>query len=145
VSPRTRAPVAAILVGSAGAIGFALLGDLTFIASVTDFAVYVVFVAVNATVIILRRRAPGLARPFRTPGAIGRVPVLPVAGIVAALAMIPQLEPDSLVLGVALLALGLMAYRLLDPARASRNGPHGDRASVLHNPEPEDLVVPRPR
>ena len=117
VWPRTQAPIAAIVVGSAGAVAFALLGDLTFIASVTDFAVYVVFIAVNATLIILRRRAPAEPRPFRTPGAIRGVPVLPVAGIIAALAMIPQLEPDSLLLGLALLALGLMAYRLLDPLR----------------------------
>jgi APA family basic amino acid/polyamine antiporter len=118
VSFRTRAPTAAIAVASAGAVAFALLGDLTFIASVTDFAVYIVFLAVNATVILLRRRSPDEPRPFRTPGAVRGVPVLPVAGIIAALLMIPQLEPDSLVLGLALLALGAAAYVLVGPARA---------------------------
>src|SRR5688572_27770471 len=88
VSPRTGAPVVAVMVAATGATAFALVGDLTFIASVTDFAVYVVFLAVNAAVIVLRHRAPHADRPFRTPGAIHGIPVIPVAGSVAALAMV---------------------------------------------------------
>jgi APA family basic amino acid/polyamine antiporter len=114
VSRRTRAPGAAIVAVSLGAMAFALVGDLTFVASVTDFAVYVVFLAVNWTVIVLRRRAPDHPRPFRTPGALRAVPVLPVAGLLATALMIPQLEPGSLLLGVALVAAGLTAYRFLD-------------------------------
>jgi len=117
VSPTTRVPVVAIVVATVGAIAFACVGELTFIASVTDFAVYLVFLAVNAAVIVLRHRAPSQARPFRTPGAIRGVPVLPVAGIVATLTMIPQLEPSSLLLGLALLAVGGVAYLVLDPRR----------------------------
>lgn len=114
VSRRTHAPAVAIAVATAGAVGFACLGDLTFIASVTNFAVYVVFLAVNAAVIALRRTAPDAPRPFRIPGSIRGVPVLPVAGSVAALAMIPQLEASSLLLGAALVVAGLVACRLLD-------------------------------
>ena len=122
LSPRTGAPSAAIVVAAVAAVGFACLGDLTFIASVTNFAVYVVFLAVNAAVIVLRRTAPDAARPFRTPGAVLGVPVLPVAGSVAALAMVPQLEADSLWLGVALLAAGIVAQRLLDRRDAAGAG-----------------------
>jgi APA family basic amino acid/polyamine antiporter len=114
VTRRTRAPGAAIAAVSLGAMAFALVGDLTFVASVTDFAVYVVFLAVNWTVIALRRRAPDHPRPFRTPGAVGFVPVLPVAGFVATLLMIPQLEVASLLFGGALVGAGLAAYRFLD-------------------------------
>ena len=109
----TRVPVVAIVIAAAGAIGFALVGDLTLIASVTNFAVYVVFLAVNAAVIVLRRTAPDTPRPFRSPGSIRRVPVLAVLGSVAALAMVPQLETSSLWLGGGLLAAGLIAYQLL--------------------------------
>ena len=119
VSPATRVPAVAIVVVGVGAIAFACVGDLTFIASVTDFAVYIVFLAVNAAVIALRRRAPNQQRPFRTPGAIHGVPVLPLAGIAATFVMIPQLEISSLLLGVALLAAGGVAYVLLDPRRRS--------------------------
>jgi APA family basic amino acid/polyamine antiporter len=114
VSRRTGAPTVGILVAAVGAIAFALLGDLTFVASVTDFAVYAVFLAVNAAVIILRRTAPDAIRPFRIPGAIRGIPVIPVAGSIAAFAMVPQLEGRSLWLGGALLAVGLLARELLD-------------------------------
>jgi APA family basic amino acid/polyamine antiporter len=113
VSPRTGAPAAGILLAAAGAIVFALAGDLTFVASITDFAVYVVFLAVNSAVVILRRTRPDAARPFRVPGAIGGVPIVPIAGSIATLAMIPQLELASLGLGGALLAAGLVTYQLL--------------------------------
>jgi APA family basic amino acid/polyamine antiporter len=123
VSRRTGAPTVGILVAAVGAIAFALLGDLTFVASVTDFAVYAVFLAVNAAVIILRRTAPDAIRPFRIPGAIRGIPVIPVAGSIAAFAMVPQLEGRSLWLGGALLAVGLLARELLD--RTARHHAHG--------------------
>jgi APA family basic amino acid/polyamine antiporter len=76
---------------------------------VTDLAVYLVFVAVNATVIILRVRGPELRRPFRVPGAIGRVPVAPVLGLLSVIVMLTQLDTPALVLGSALCAIGLVA------------------------------------
>jgi APA family basic amino acid/polyamine antiporter len=135
---KTRVPVVAIAIVAVGAIGFAAVGDLTLIASVTNFAVYVVFLAVNAAVIVLRRTQPDAPRPFRTPWSIRGVPVLAVAGSVAALAMVPQLETNSLWLGGALLAAGLVVYRLL------RGRSHGRRATV---PEPLDagIVAVSPR
>lgn len=111
---RAGAPVAAIGIVAAGAIGFACVGDLALIASVTDFAVYVVFLAVNAAVIVLRFTEPDAPRPFRSPVAIRGVPLLAVLGSLAALAMVPQLQPSSLWLGAILLALGLVAHRVLD-------------------------------
>ena len=121
---QTRVPVVAIVIAAAGAIGFACVGDLTLIASVTNFAVYVVFLAVNAAVIVLRRTAPDTPRPFRSPGSIRRVPVLAVLGSVAALAMVPQLETSSLWLGGGLLVAGLVAYQVLE------RRPHDRRATV---------------
>ena len=115
IAPVTRAPLIAIAVAVVGAIAFTLFGDLTFIASVTDFAVYIVFLAVNASVIALRRRQPDADRPFRIPGSIHGVPVVPVIAIVAVLVMLPQLELGSLALGAGLLVAGLVAYRVLDP------------------------------
>jgi amino acid transporter len=111
VSRGAQVPTAAIAAVSVGALGFALVGDLTLIASVTDLAVYAVFVAVNASVLVLRRRSPDHPRPFRTPGTVHGVPLLPVAGIVAVAAMVPQLDGSALLLGLGLLAGGLLAHR----------------------------------
>src|SRR5262249_43395939 len=107
VDPRRGAPRRAVAAGVLVAAAFALLGDFTIIAAVTDFAVYLVFVAVNATVVILRVRRPDVPRPFRGPGAIGRVPVAPVFGLVSVVVMLTQLEMLAILVGAALCAIGL--------------------------------------
>ena len=93
----------------AGGLGPPLEGVLWLVL----LAVYVVFLAVNAAVIVLRGTAPDAPRPFRSPFNVHGVPVLAVVGSLAALAMVPQLETSSLWLGLALLVAGLLAYRLL--------------------------------
>ena len=112
VDPRRGAPRRAVAAGVLVAAAFALLGDFTIIAAVTDFAVYLVFVAVNATVVILRVRRPDLPRPFRVPGAIGRVPAAPVLGLVSVVVMLTQLEMPAIALGAALCVIGLTAGSL---------------------------------
>ncbi len=114
---RRGTPVrATIVVASAGAV-FAIFGDFAVIAAATDFAVYVVFLAVNTTVIILRRRRPDLPRPFMVTWDVGGVPVLPVLGVASVVVMMTQLDPVAIGLGVALSVLGLAAGWLVRIAR----------------------------
>jgi APA family basic amino acid/polyamine antiporter len=117
VHPSRRTPVRAIFAGGVVAAAFAVFGDFTVIAAVTDFAVYVVFLAVNATVIILRRTRPDLSRPFAVPGAIRGVPVIPVLGLGAVALMLTRLEPLAIAVGSLLCATGMIAGLL---ARSSR-------------------------
>jgi APA family basic amino acid/polyamine antiporter len=117
VHPRRGTPVPAIVAGAGVAASFAVLGDFTVIAAVTDFAVYVVFLAVNVTVIVLRRTRPDLPRPFAVPGAVGGVPVIPVLGLGSVALMLTQLEPLAITLGAALCAAGVVAAWL---ARSGR-------------------------
>ena len=92
---------------------FAGLGDFAVIAAVTDFAVYVVFLAVNATVIVLRRTRPEIPRPFAVAGAVGGIPVLPILGFGSVALMMTQLQPIAIALGTALCAVGLAAGWLM--------------------------------
>ena len=117
VHPRRGTPIAALVTGVVVAAGFAVLGDFTLIAAVTDFAVYVVFLAVNASVILLRRTRPDLARPFAVPGAIAGVPVIPVVGLASVALMMTQLAPSAIALGTAMCATGVIAAGL---ARSGR-------------------------
>ena len=98
-------------VGVAAAVAGALLGvaigDLTLVASVTDFAVYLVFVAVNLTVIVLRFRQPHRRRPFRVPLSIGWVPLPTLAALLAVAVMLPGLDPAAIGLGAILVTVGV--------------------------------------
>jgi APA family basic amino acid/polyamine antiporter len=107
VHPASGAPVRASIATAVLAAGFAQLGEFAVIAAVTDFAVYVVFLAVNATVIVLRRTRPALARPFATPLSVAGVPVLPILGLGSVALMMTHLDPLAVAVGTALCAVGL--------------------------------------
>ncbi len=117
VHPRRRTPVRAIVVVGLGAAVFATVGEFTVIAAVTDFAVYVVFLAVNWTVIVLRRTRPDAPRPFSVPGAVRGIPVMPILGLVSVAVMMTRLEPLAIGLGIALCAMGLGAGWLVRSRR----------------------------
>ena len=110
VAPRTGAPDAAILACAACAAGVILGRDLTLAASVTDAAVYATFLAVNVAVVLLRVRRPDLLRPFRSPGAVGGVPVLPILGIATIALVLPALPLRALLLSAGLGAIGLLIH-----------------------------------
>ena len=118
VSARTRAPVTAVFIAGGCAACIALVGDLTTVAGVTDFAVYLEFVAVNLTVIALRFTMPGHARPFRIPWCIRGVPVPPVLGLAAVALMVPSLGTTTLLLGLAAVGFGAVAYPVIGRRRA---------------------------
>jgi APA family basic amino acid/polyamine antiporter len=117
VHARRRTPGRAILAVALVAAAFAGLGDFVVIAAVTDFAVYVVFLAVNGTVIVLRRTRPEIPRPFAVAGAVGGVPVLPILGFGSVALMMTQLPPIAIALGTALGAVGLAAGWLIRSRR----------------------------
>jgi len=98
---------------------FAIVGDFAIIAAVTDFAVYVVFLAVNGTVIILRRTRPDVSRPFAVRGVIAGVPIVPVLGIGSVALMMTQLEPVAIVVGTAACGTGVLVGWLI---RSRRRG-----------------------
>ena len=109
VSRRTHVPAYAILAAALLAASFAMIGDIALVAGVTDVAIYLVFLATNGTLIVLRFKAPEARRPFRSPLAVGRVPLLAVLGIASTLLMMTQLDLRSLALGALVLSAGLAA------------------------------------
>jgi APA family basic amino acid/polyamine antiporter len=106
-------PWVAVTIAAVGAACGVAIGNLALVASVTDFAVYLVFVAVNVVVIVLRFRQPRRLRPFRVPLAVARVPIPTVAALLVVFVMLPGLEPAALALGVGLTVLGLLVHLAL--------------------------------
>jgi len=117
VHPVRRTPIRAILVVTGIATVFAISGDFAIIAAVTDFAVYVVFLAVNGTVIILRRTRPDVSRPFAVRGVIAGVPIMPVLGLGSVALMMTQLEGRAIILGTVACATGVAVGWLIRTQR----------------------------
>jgi APA family basic amino acid/polyamine antiporter len=105
-------PVWATLVIGAGACLFALAGDVGFAAELTNFTLFLTFSVINASVILLRIRHPRVHRPFRVPGSVAGIPLLPIAGVVASVVLLTRLDPAVVGLGIVLVAIG-SGYALL--------------------------------
>jgi APA family basic amino acid/polyamine antiporter len=101
-----KTPYLAILASASGAVLFLFAGDIGFIANATNFTIFVTFVIVNLSVIILRFSSPDTIRPFRVPGSIGRIPVLPLLGIASCLFLFLQLTPEIIAIGALLVIIG---------------------------------------
>lgn len=106
INARFRTPHFAIVVTAGIAIIFAVMGEVKFVAHLTNFCLLFSLVIVNLSVIMLRKRQPKLKRPFKLPFH----PVIPVLGIVFNLAMMAFMEWTTYLLGVSYLIVGAMVY-----------------------------------
>jgi basic amino acid/polyamine antiporter, APA family len=104
---RRKTPWIATLVVVGAAIALVPVGDLGVVAGLSSFAALVAFAAVNLSLIVLRFRDPRRPRPFRVPLAIGRVPVLPVAGVLSTGLLIASFDRTVYVAGAIACAIAV--------------------------------------
>lgn len=103
-----RTPWVAALATLAVALAVVPLGAVELIAGLASFAALVAFLAVNACVVVLRFRRPELERPFSVPLAVGRLPILPVAGVASSALLLTQFGRDVYMAGAVALAVGVV-------------------------------------
>ncbi|MGA0864115.1 MAG: APC family permease [Ilumatobacteraceae bacterium] len=101
-----RTPFVALCAVSLAGLALVIVGNLTTLAEATDALVFLMFLVTNLVVIVLRIRRRDVDRPFRIPGAVASVPVLPVLGFVVTLLLAGRLHLDSLTVAAAIVAAG---------------------------------------
>jgi len=114
VHPVTRTPWVAILTCMIFCMGFVLLEDIALVANINNFTVFVTFIAINAALIFLRYKRPEAPRPFKVPLVAGRLPFLPLLGIILNSFMLIQLTPDVIAIGIGLTLIGILVALALD-------------------------------
>jgi len=111
IHPRFKTPIPAILV-SGVLVGLAAIsGNEVFLSYVSNFGYMFVVFFTNVSVILLRRKFPNQQRPFRTPW----YPVTPILGCLGIIVVEVFTEPHALVVGIGLIAVGLVVYQLRRP------------------------------
>ncbi len=111
IHPRLKTPVPAILVTGALIGVAAVSGDEVFLGYVSNFGYMFVVFFTNVSLILLRRKFPDHERPFRTPW----YPVMPILGCLGIIVVEVFTEPHALVVGIGLIAVGLVVYQLRRP------------------------------
>lgn len=112
VSLRSHSPWSAELLAWAIAVAFLFLGPLEELASLSSLTALLGFSVVNATLILLRYRKPKASRPFRVPGSIGRLPVIPTLALLFTVALLLAFPLRIHAIALALSALATLAYLL---------------------------------
>jgi APA family basic amino acid/polyamine antiporter len=100
VHPTRRTPHLAILTVLAVALTLALSGTLTYLAGTTSLLLLVVFFAVNLSLVAVKRHDHGPLRTFCAPR------LIPIAGALTCLALMPFVPRGSLLTAVVILGLG---------------------------------------
>ncbi|MEW5917670.1 MAG: amino acid permease [Gemmatimonadota bacterium] len=127
VHPRFRTPhLSTMITGSVMAVAAGLL-PLTTLGELVSMGTLLAFVLVCIGIIILRRTAPDLPRPFRTP----LVPLVPILGALACLVQMMALPLATWLRLVIWLALGLVFYFAYGARRSTlrRTATDVDRAA----------------
>lgn len=109
IHPGRRTPWVAILLTLILSAAFALIGKIGTVAEITNFAVFLSFIAVNASLIYLRYKAP-TTKGFRVPLSIGKFPILPALGIATSIFLMANLSLIVILGGIVLTILGALFY-----------------------------------
>ncbi|MEJ7891192.1 MAG: universal stress protein [Solirubrobacteraceae bacterium] len=80
--PTFKTPIVVIALGAVLAFLLVLLQDTEFLAAIYAFGATIAFTIVHLSVLVLRRREPARARPFRVPFNVRGVPLPAVLGAV---------------------------------------------------------------
>lgn len=113
-----RTPWAAALVLFGAASLLLPLGKVEIVASISSFGVLTVFIGVHVALIALRYREPELQRAFTVPFSLGKLPLPPLLGILAAAILLTQFEVLVYAVGGAAIAFGVIIHLFLSRARS---------------------------
>ena len=108
VSKRTSTPSVSIFILMVLTMFFIVLKDISFAAAITDYAIFITFFVVDASVIVLRYKKSEIKRMFKVPCNIGKFPVLPVVGMGLIVWLMTGLTLKVLYWGTVLFAIGLI-------------------------------------
>jgi APA family basic amino acid/polyamine antiporter len=107
---RRQTPWVAAMLSLVMAVALLPIGSVKILAEISSFAALVAFFAVNVALIALRYKHPQHPRPFRVPGAIGRMPVLPLLAIASIVVLLVHFDWQIYLAGGIALGLTALAY-----------------------------------
>jgi APA family basic amino acid/polyamine antiporter len=111
IHPGRQTPWIAIFMVTAIAILFAVPKNIGAVAEMANLSIFVTFLFVNMSLIMLRYTDPKMKRPFRAPFNIGNFSLTPVIGMALCLFMLFNLDLIIIAGGIVLILTGFLFYK----------------------------------
>lgn len=105
-------PYVAICLVMLAALASISIGGIKTVALLTDLGIFIVYVFINASLIILRYKKPTATGAFKSPINIGRFPVLALLGILSSAFMLSHFPQDLFMAEATIIFAGLLVYLL---------------------------------
>ena len=102
--------IATLAVSTVSILMIVSLKNIAVVANLTNLTLLVAFVVINIAVVVLRYREPKIERPFQIPGRIGKLPLVPVFGVLTSAFMISYVGLIPMLIGLGLGVVGLLFY-----------------------------------
>ena len=110
-------PYLPIVVAMVLSVLFTFAGDIRVVAEITNFGTFITFASVNFSAIWLRVKRPEWQRPFKTPISIGKIPLIPLLGLLSCGLLLTQFSPIIIAISIAIIILGIIVYMILSRKR----------------------------
>ena len=127
------------IIATGGVTGLLVLAGLqvaeivALLAQVASFSFLVTYALVHVALVVFRRVDPEPYDPeFEIPGVL--YPVVPVLGVVMAGVVISQMQPEVIVVGVGIVALGVVWYGGYARSRTIEDGLLGEAVRIAFEP-----------
>lgn len=110
-----RTPWVAVIISMVVAICgvMASSGNISSVANLAVFCIFIVYAFVNLSLIWLRYHQPELRRLFTSPLQIGKFPILAGLGLVTSLAMLSQFPIITMIAGLSVVGASMLFYKIL--------------------------------
>ncbi|MCF2136896.1 MAG: APC family permease [Candidatus Thorarchaeota archaeon] len=116
VNKRLKTPIPALIVTLFIVSFFAISGNVSLVASLSDFGYLIGLAIVNASVIMLREKGLSVPGTFKA----RFYPIIPILGVITCLLLVPSLHIETLYLGGVMTIVGFLVYIVYSRPRSRK-------------------------
>jgi len=135
--PKFKTPYTAIIAVGAVVLLFTLSGEVELVAHLANFCYLFALILVNLSVIMLRKKAPRLKRPFRLPWH----PVIPLLAIACNVLILAFMSPRTYLMGAGWLGLGSLVYLVYSKEQKETVEKHRRLKEILTRQERKEYKI----
>ncbi|MEW6589054.1 MAG: amino acid permease [Thermoproteota archaeon] len=110
IHQKRKTPWLAVIIIGALSCVFIFAGEISTVANISVFAIIMVFILVNFSLIWLRFKEPDTERPFKVPLNVKWFPILPALGIITPILGVIQFDSYIILMGLGVVVSGIVFY-----------------------------------